>query len=345
MVTDRICDPGMNERKHLLTEWLDSRSFPGGYSLTLASGDASFRRYFRITADNRTYIVMDAPPDKEDCTAYLDITERLQACGVTVPDVIDRDIKHGFLLLSDLGTRHYLDTLTEENADKLYALALEALAKIQHKGVTHGLPPYDDTLLTSEMQLFTDWLLGEHLNIKTGRREQGRLLQIFNILTENALAQPRVFVHRDYHSRNLMVMDNTDHRSTPGMLDFQDAVNGPLTYDLVSLLKDCYIKWPRDRIRRWALDYHRDHCHGETGSEEFLRQFDLMGVQRHLKASGIFARLYHRDGKAGYLADIPRTLSYITDLAGEYSELGPLVKLIEQRVTPVLKEANAACAP
>jgi len=335
----------MNERNHLLTDWLDSRSFLDGYSLVPASGDASFRRYFRVTTENRTYIVMDAPPDKEDCTAYLDITARLQACGVTVPDIIDRDIEHGFLLLSDLGTRHYLDNLTEENADELYGLALGALAKIQHAGATTGLPPYDDTLLISEMQLFIDWLLGEHLNIKTGRREQDQLQQIFNLLTETALAQPRVFVHRDYHSRNLMVMENNDRRPSPGLLDFQDAVNGPLTYDLVSLLKDCYIKWPREWIRRWAMDYHREHCPGPGDIKEFLRQFDLMGVQRHLKASGIFARLYHRDGKAGYLADIPRTLSYITDLAGVYSELGPLIDLIEQRVTPVLKETNTACAP
>lgn len=286
---------------------------------------------------------MDAPPGKEDCRPYLDITARLQACGVTVPEILDHDPGQGFLLLSDLGTVHYLDRLAEDNADQLYGLALEALARIQRSGNTRGLPLYDDTLLIDEIQLFTDWLLGKHLGIRIDGRDHARLQEIFETLVDSAHAQPQVFVHRDYHSRNLMVMEK--QQETPGILDFQDAVTGPASYDLVSLLKDCYIKWPRERIREWATDFHQACFPDRADGHEFLRRFDLMGVQRHLKASGIFARLYHRDGKPGYLEDIPRTLSYVTDLSEEYPELRPLIELIQQRMLPLLGEANAGCMP
>jgi hypothetical protein len=285
---------------------------------------------------------MDAPPERESCDAYINIAMRLQAAGVHAPVILEKDLDQGFLLLTDLGTELYLDALTEDSADRLYGDALRALADIQARADKDGLPPYDERLLLQEMILFPDWLLGRHLHLHLAEEQQVELKRVFAFLVANALDQPRVFVHRDYHSRNLMVCPGHN----PGIVDFQDAVAGPVTYDLVSLLKDCYIKWPRQQVNDWASGYCRT-IKLPAGVEEatFLRWFDLMGVQRQLKASGIFARLYHRDQKSGYLKDIPRTLSYILDLGQEYAELQFLVDLIRNRVIPALGEANQSCVP
>jgi len=314
------------ERLELLRHWLTADLALSVDDLTPASSDASFRRYFRVHLEEGSRIAMDAPPEREPLAPYLHVARALYRLGLNVPRVLAVDLDHGFLLLTDLGDTLYLDALNEETVDRLYGDALGALATLQACG-PEDLPPYDRPLLLQEMELFREWYLEHHLGAALGRTEQEALEQIFTLLADEALSQPQVPVHRDYHARNLMVCDHN-----PGILDFQDAVIGPVTYDLVSLLRDCYIAWPRERVEAWALGYHdlalhhgvlHNHCEAQ-----FLRWFDLMGVQRHLKAVGIFARLHHRDGKSSYLNDIPRTLGYLREVAGRYPELEPLQEVL-----------------
>jgi len=293
-----------------------------------ASSDASFRQYFRVATAEGPVILMDAPPEFEDSHSFVDIDERLRAAGVNVPRILAADLEQGFLLLGDLGADIYLGQLDADNADRLYGDALDALVAMQAHADHRGLPAYDAELLQREMALFPDWLLERHLGLDLGSA-RAALSATFERLEASALEQPRVFVHRDYHSRNLM----RTPRDNPGVLDFQDAVAGPVTYDLVSLLRDCYVAWPDERIDGWIVQYRRlaRDAGIETGDAmNFRRWFDLMGVQRHLKASGIFARLYHRDGKTGYLADIPRTWGYIRARFGQYEELAPLAELADR---------------
>lgn len=345
----------MTTRLQQLNYWLSETISMKGYQLEIASGDASFRRYFRLKHNNETFIVMDAPPEKENCDPFIDVAERLLAVNINVPRIIEKDLQQGFLLLSDLGDKQYLDALTEESADgpyvnSLYQAAMQELVLMQQQADSTKLPLYDENLLLQEMELFRHWLLQEHIGLDLSAETQAMLDEAFKLLAKEALAQPRVFVHRDYHSRNLMMTDSRDngaHGCGPGVLDFQDAVEGPLTYDLVSLLKDCYIKWSDQQIRDWVNKYFEEIAdeYPDIDATRFMRWFDLMGVQRHLKASGIFARLYHRDGKAGYLADISRTLSYIVDLRDEYPELQGLVELIQDQVMTSIEEVNKSCAP
>ena len=330
----------MPERLNLLKQWLEDELDFSDYSLKPASSDASFRRYFRVTHDGSSFIVMDAPPEKENTRPFVTVARLLLDVGVNVPEILDESPDLGFLLLSDLGNRLYLDALNGETVERLYGDALGALAAIQACAPVRGvLPDYDHALLMREMGLFRDWLVGKHLGITRNEAQSALLEQAFARLAENALAQPQVCVHRDYHSRNLMVT----RRNNPGILDFQDAVIGPVTYDLVSLLRDCYIAWPRDRVEAWALGYQELALQSGILREEhedpvrFLRWFDLMGVQRHLKAAGIFARLNHRDGKPGYLNDIPRTLGYVIDVARRYGEIAGLGEFIEAEVMPRLR--------
>lgn len=323
----------MNDREQLLLEWLKKVLPTPPVKMAPASSDASFRRYFRVWYDRQTQVVMDAPPDKEDCQPFITIAQSLRQLGLNAPEVLAEDLAQGFLLLSDLGSRQYLSELNPRNAAVLYGDALEALAQLQTGGDPGSalLPPYHSALLQTEMELFREWFLQKLLGLELRADEQQILDQTFALLEANALAQPQVWVHRDYHSRNLMVTDPDN----PGVLDFQDAVVGAVTYDLVSLLRDCYIAWPRVQVERWALDYRaRLRALGMAGlddAEQFLRWFDLMGVQRHLKAAGIFARLNLRDGKAGYLQDIPRTLGYILEVATRYPELAGLQDLLQSR--------------
>ncbi|MCB1751466.1 MAG: phosphotransferase [Gammaproteobacteria bacterium] len=317
------------ERLAALHSWLSDEVGLHGHAIQAVSGDASFRRYFRVTAaDGKRWVAMDAPPEREDCRPFIEIAERLRALGLHVPGIHAVALERGFLLLEDLGSVHYLDILNESTVGRLYGDALAALAVVQACASTSGLPDYDNTLLLREMELFRDWLLGRHLGISLDAAQKRMLEEAFFLLIENALEQPRVCVLRDFHSRNLMVTSSP----TPGILDFQDAVNGPVTYDLVSLLKDCYIEWDPGRVREWAVGYYHLAVQSGVLREEheakFPRWFDLMGVQRHLKAAGIFARLYQRDGKPGYLDDIPRTLGYILKLEPEYPELEGLCRLI-----------------
>jgi len=327
----------MDPRQSQLETWLRDACGLDRFAVTPASGDASFRRYFRVgLADGTTRIAMDAPPEHEDCGPYLHVGAELAAIGLHVPTVQVAAPEVGFLLLEDLGQALYLDALGETSADRLYGDALGALATLQACGPRTGLPPYDLPLLQREMELFREWLADRLLGLRLAADDHARLDRDFARLAANALEQPQVCVHRDYHSRNLMVASPP----TPGILDFQDAVVGPVTYDLVSLLKDCYVRWPQPRVDGWAMGYFE--LAAQSGILEpalegrFLRWFDLMGAQRHLKAAGIFARLWLRDGKPGYLKDIPRTLGYIVEAATRRPELADLATLIDDRVLPAM---------
>jgi aminoglycoside/choline kinase family phosphotransferase len=326
-----------------LTRWVfDDLGFAGG-RIEPASTDASFRRYFRVTRGAETYIVMDAPPEKESLGPFLRVGRILLEMGLNVPLVLARDPARGFLLLSDLGIRQYLDELrTDGAADRLYGDALRALSTMQtaNNGVARDLPRYDRALLMREMELMPEWFLRAHLGLQVSPAERGMLDRLFEMLTKCALEQPATLVHRDYHSRNLLVcVDNN-----PGILDFQDAVWGPVTYDLVSLLKDCYVAWPSSRVRAWALQYRErllaaGYPLGATESE-FIHWFDLVGLQRHIKVLGIFARLYYRDGKSQYLGDLPRVLRYTRDAAADYPEMAEFADFIAARVEPEFLSAQ-----
>jgi aminoglycoside/choline kinase family phosphotransferase len=299
-----------------------------------SSGDASFRRYFRVhcgpSPSAATRILMDAPPAREDCRPFVHVARLLADAGLHVPQVLAADLERGFLLLSDLGDRLYLDSLDDANAnaDALYADAIDALVAMQSRADAASLAPYDADRLHAEMQLFPHWFLDRHLGLDTGGRTGAVLAQSFALLTDTALAQPTVFVHRDYHSRNLMHVP--EHN--PGVLDFQDAVRGPVSYDLVSLLRDVYVRWPEPRVEAWMVRYHgRATAAGVLCGVDlpaFRRWFDLMGVQRHLKIAGIFARLNYRDGKSRYLDDIGLTLRYLVEITSRHDELSPLATLI-----------------
>lgn len=321
-----------------LQAWLQQQLGTSAFSIEPASADASFRRYFRIFNAGESLIAMDAPPDKEDSHPFVRIAGYLNAMQINAPRVLAENFSDGFFLLSDLGHSQYLAVLNADNANQLYTDAMQVLLQLQAKGAVYmrGLPLYDQALLMREMQLFRDWYLQTHLGLNLSEAQHTILEHTFAYLAEQALAQPRVFVHRDYHSRNLMYIQQAGRN--PGILDFQDAVAGPLTYDLVSLLRDCYIVWPVEQVREWVMEYHRRlHAAGlfaAVSLEQFIQWFDLMGIQRHLKASGIFARLHHRDGKPGYLNDIPRTLDYILQVAPAYPPLQPFLDLFDELAIP-----------
>jgi len=325
-----------------LIDWLSNIEAVAGSDPVVASEDASFRRYFRLQTATRSFIAMDAPPEQEDSTSFLRVAAFLESMQLNAPRIIEADLEQGFILLSDLGEQPYLDVLNQapENADAMYADAIRALVQMQQRGTAcqSTLPPYDETLLRFELSLFHDWLCETHLGIEFSAEDETAWQGLCDALVANALDQPQVFVHRDYHSRNLMFTEEDN----PGILDFQDAVEGPYTYDLASLLKDCYVRWPAGKVVNWALEFYAqldDDAKAHTDTETFLRHFELMGVQRHLKAAGIFARLNHRDGKTGYMQDIPRTLQYIVELAPRYDLLGFLIAFIDERVLPGLENS------
>jgi N-acetylmuramate 1-kinase len=327
-----------------LTRWVIEDLGFGGSRIEPASVDASFRRYFRVTRGEDTYIVMDAPPEKESLGPFLSVAKILLGMGLNAPVVLAKDAQRGLLLLSDLGRRQYLDELgSVEAADRLYADALGALCTMQTAGnaVACELPLYSHALLMREMELMPEWFLGRHLGVRISAAERGMLDRLFETLAQSALTQPAAFVHRDYHSRNLLVTADNN----PGILDFQDAVWGPVTYDLVSLLKDCYVAWPAPRVNAWALQY-RDRLLAKgfplnLSQAEFMHGFDLVGLQRHIKVLGIFSRLYYRDGKAQYLKDLPRVLKYTRDAAAAYAETAEFADFIAARVQPEFLTAQS----
>jgi aminoglycoside/choline kinase family phosphotransferase len=302
-----------------LHEWIKENLGNIEYSLDAISGDASFRRYFRLVSSDHHFIAVDSPPEKESNDAFIHVTHLLAAEGLPVPHIHYSSLDFGFFLLNDLGDELLLDILNEDNVENLYNKALNALAIIQQTSAT-SLPLYDENLLLQEMELFREWFLTSHLSLQINGDDNQMLNDTFNDLANNALQQPQVFVHRDFHSRNLMNIDSKH----PGIIDYQDAVLGPITYDLVSLLRDCYIAWPNEKVNEFALAFYNKVANEKTMSntdeESFLKWFDLMGIQRHLKAIGIFSRLNIRDNKANYLQDIPRTLSYIKSVAENHPE-------------------------
>lgn len=315
-----------------LNEWIQETLGVTAYSLVPVFDDASFRRYFRFTDNNNQYIAVDAPPGKENNEAFVNVTHLLEAEGLCVPHIHYGSLDFGFFLLSDFGDTLLLNVLNNENANTLYEQVFEALTIIQQTPAT-SLPAYSQGLLLEEMELFREWFLKQHLSIELTSSEHQLLDQIFSSLINNALEQPQVFVHRDYHSRNLMQIDER----YPGIIDYQDAVCGPVTYDLVSLLRDCYIEWPLPQVETWVSSYRNRILSNEVikdvEKQTFMKWFDLMGIQRHLKAIGIFSRLNLRDKKPNYLQDIPRTLHYIKTIAPNYTETQELANLIHARVS------------
>ncbi len=327
----------MNNRTRALQQWLAQLGYRE-VDLAPASADASFRSYQRFACNGQSYVVMDAPPEHEDCRPFIEVAARLRKAGLSAPEVLARDLDQGFLLLTDFGQRDYLSCLDADSADSLYGDALDALLRMQLQVDARGLPPYDAGFLGREMDLFRDWFVERAQGLTL---DEARWLRIKRILIDAALAQPRVFVHRDYHSRNLMLLD----AGNPGILDFQDAMHGPVTYDLLSLLRDVYIAWPPARVEQWVRAYHADaQAAGlvDVDGDRFVEWFDLMGVQRHLKIAGIFSRLRIRDGKARYTRDIPRTLDYICQACAARPELVELADLIDELDLVARAEAQAA---
>ena len=318
-------------RKITLINWLENDLHFKVNRCEPASSDASFRRYFRITLPEQQLIVMDAPPDKENIPQFIKVAELLRQSGVKVPIIYHQNLEAGFLVLEDFGTRSYLDELSPENASALYGNAIESLLQLQTKtDLDSPLPRYDEALLRRELGIFEDWFLGQLLGAEISSALWN---SVCDILVNSALEQPITCVHRDYHSRNLMLLDE----NLPGIIDFQDAVIGPITYDLVSLLRDCYITWPQSQVEHWLAQHHKKLL--ETGLIScdlplFTRWFDLMGLQRHLKAIGIFSRLHLRDGKSGYLNDIPRTLNYVVAQTHYYPELSEFNQYLTQHIVP-----------
>ncbi len=310
-----------------------TRSTLGDAALTLepASSDASFRSYWRTHHAGTSWIVMDSPPAQEDPRPWLAMDARLAAAGLHVPAVHAHDLEQGFLLIEDLGTRLYLPALNEDSADQLYGDAMDALLRMQSRMDYSDLPPFDHALLVTGLEVMPEWFLGRHLGHTPDCGEWDVLEAAFDVVIRNALQQPRCFVHRDFHSRNLLIVDENN----PGIIDFQGALAGPITYDLASLLRDAYITWPRERVEGWVESYRlRLVDAGLIGKDidraHFLRWFDLTGLHRHIRVLGQFYRLWYRDGKPGYLADVPRVYHYVVSVARNYPELADFAALLER---------------
>ena len=320
-------------RELQITEWLNNILKNQEYTIKPVSSDASFRRYFRIVSSNQSYILMDAPPEKENSKPFVDIANVLFNAGLNVPKIHKADFKKGFLLLSDLGNKTYLDELNQQNASLLYRDAYLALIKIQKNADTQSLKPYNDSLLMKELSLFPDWYLKLHKSYQMNDSEKNILGLTFDLLIKNINSHTQVFVHRDFHSRNLMFC-NGDLGENPGILDFQDAVKGSIVYDLVSLFKDAYIVWNEEEMMDWLIRYwekaKQNKLKVQDDFAEFYRDFEWMGVQRHLKVLGIFARLNYRDHKANYLSDLPAVENYLRRACERYKDLHPLLKLMNK---------------
>jgi len=325
--------PSLDTRANTIIHWLTNHLNLNIIQFETASSDASFRRYFRVIHTQGQHIIMDAPPEKENTEPFIRIATLLKSNGLNVPEIYQQDLSQGFLLLEDFGSCCFLDRLNNQNADDLYHSALTSLLHLQSSSILSQsqLPHYDTALLTRELAIFDDWFVEQHLGLSIPEGIKDNLKQI---LISSALEQPQVFVHRDYHSRNLMFLTE----NSPGIIDFQDAVIGPITYDLVSLLRDCYISWPEENVLMWMNQYFQQLQQlnlVDTDLVSFSRWFDLMGLQRHLKAIGIFSRLNLRDNKANYLTDIPRTLSYVQFICSKYPELTEFNHFLLNTLLPV----------
>ncbi|ARD43671.1 phosphotransferase [Colwellia sp. PAMC 21821] len=331
-----------NLRTTALLHWLKSHFSLENITLIPLTGDAGFRRYFRFDYQNQSYIAVDAPVKFSNNQAFVDVQEILQGVGVNVPNILAVDLNQGFLCLSDFGQTVLSDRLTNENMAQYYAQAIVELNKMLKckTALVAELPQYDEKFIKTELAIFNEWLLEKYLGIYLTDDEQSALNECFEILISAIVEQPKTFMHRDYHSRNIMLLDNSEL----GIIDFQDAVQGPIIYDLVSLLRDCYVRWPNELITP-LMEVYRQQVENSFPEENLTKEkwqywFDLTGLQRHIKASGIFARLHHRDNKSGYLADIPLTLGYIQDVSAQYDKLSFLHELVTQRVIPAVNKLS-----
>lgn len=321
----------MHERENALKEWLKQVIPHANFSLTPLTGDASFRRYFRVQYQNISQIVMDAPPGKEDLKPFIHITQILNQAKVPTPELIAMDIDQGFLLLSDLGDVLLLSELNKNTVNNYYQRAMDTLLLMQkNTAAEQEIPAFDKSFMLKEMNLCPEWFLRNYLALELQANEEQLIHNTMNWIADELATQPLVFIHRDYHSRNIMLQEAN---STLALIDYQDAMRGPLCYDLVSLLKDCYVSWPREQILTWAAYFYEHQPLAQSYSkEEFIRAFDLCGLQRHLKVLGVFARLYLRDEKSGYLADLPQTLAYVLECAELYEDLHPFFQFLQNRV-------------
>jgi N-acetylmuramate 1-kinase len=334
------------ERQKALEHWLQSTPGLASFTLQPMQGDASFRRYFRIKTASCSLVAMDAPPPRENCRPFVAIAKSLRALGLNAPDIMAADLAQGFLLITDFGDRTYLKALTPENADHLYGLALHALATLQGcKEVNdYSVPPFTEALMRQEWAWHKEWFLGKLLGLTLSSTEEKQLGQCMDLIVDSALSQPQVFMHRDYHSANLMVTADENI----ALLDFQDAFIGPVTYDLVSLLRDCYIDWPPQQVQTWALLYRQQLLDKgvlrDVDEQTFLQWFDWMGLQRHLKALFTFARKHVRDQQSQYLQSIPRTLHYLQSVSLRYTQMAALHDYLSQVVQPTFLQASL-CEP
>jgi aminoglycoside/choline kinase family phosphotransferase len=327
----KIISDNALDRFETLRQWLATTAIDTNYSLVPASSDASFRRYFRLQfadAAEPSLIVMDAPPAHENCAAFVHVAQLMRDAGLNVPRILAQDLDNGFLLLSDLGTKVYIDVLDADNADALFRDALATLVKWQLATRPGTLPPYDEALLRRELNLFPDWYVTRQLKVEMSAAQKHTLETMFQAIMKSNLAQPAVYVHRDFMPRNLMLT-----QPNPGVLDFQDAVTGPIAYDVVSLFRDAFISWEEERVLDWSIRYW-EMARGAglpvaADFGDFYRDFEWMGLQRHLKVLGIFARICHRDGKPRYIGDAPRFLAYIRAVATRYNALTPLARLLD----------------
>ena len=343
----------VNLRFQLLKRWLCEQFAVDSIELTPITGDAGFRSYSRFIIENKTFIAVDAPGDKSNNQGFLAIQAAFLKKGLLVPEILAKDLRQGFFCLSDFGEQLFADTLTFTTMNNQYRKAIDLLPLISTIQVdsSYDLPLYDRQFILTELEIFVDWLLAEHLAIYLNLQDKQSLAQCFNVLVESALGQPQVFMHRDFHSRNIMMLAD----SNLGIIDFQDAVLGPITYDIVSLLRDCYIRWPDAEIKSLFTYFCQimTQCHHWEGKAfnvldlkdiselKWQQWFDLMGLQRHIKAAGIFARLNYRDNKNGYLKDIPLTLAYIRDISALYPELSYMHELVKNKVIPALDKIKS----
>ena len=320
----------MQTRQNELTNWLQNIFDKKSYTLGPLAGDASFRCYYRLKCEDLSYVIMDAPPDKETIAPFINIANILACNDVHVPAIHAINHEHGFILLEDLGDELLLKVLTSDNKDKLYKSAMATILKIQ-SSPTDKLPEFDKNHMMSELKLFHEYFLKAYLDLALTKEDELLLQETFSWLTREILKQPKVFIHRDYHSRNLIIVNSNP--KDIGVIDFQDAMRGPFTYDLVSLLKDCYKQWPREEVLKWLEHFHQNISPSfDWTLDEFTRAFDLCGLQRHLKVLGIFCRLKFRDKKSAYLRDLPLTFNYVTACVESYSELKPFYNFLQNKV-------------
>ena len=330
----------MHTRQNELNKWLTHFFNHKSYQLTPLAGDASFRRYYRVIANGISYVVMDAPPKHENIAAFIKIGKLLASAGVNTPEIYAVNDEHGFLLLEDLGDTQLLSSLTPENADHLYNKALTTLIKIQRCSISEAqLPHFDINHMQQELALFSDWFLQSYLNMPLNEHDKRLLDETFILLTREIAKQPQLFIHRDYHARNLMLIEQQDTQLDIGVIDFQDAMIGPYSYDLVSLLKDCYIQWPREHVNQWVnIFYQLIEMPAQSNEAVFLRDFEWCGLQRHLKVLGIFCRLYLRDKKPQYLLDLPLTFHYTMACLESYPEFKAFYQFMHNKVVPAFEE-------